>query len=92
MTLFTLARATYGCLVADSAVGSFSNEDITHYAARVLSLPLALARAAVPAMTIGTFMVARLLWDMNLRARAVDELSHNPVPVLVTHGWLAHNT
>ena len=84
--LYALARTTYGGLVADSALGSFSNEDITRYVARVLSLPLVLARAAVPAMTIGTFMAARLLWGMNLGARAVDELSHNPVPVLVIHG------
>ena len=84
--LYALARVTYGGLVADSAVGSFSNEEITNYVARVLSLPLALAKAVVPAMTLGTFMAARLLWGMHLGARAVDELSHNPVPVLVIHG------
>ena len=84
--LYALARATYGGLVADSAVGSFSNEDITRYVAQVLSLPFAWVKAAVPAMTIGTFTVARLLWGMNLAGRAVDELSQHPVPVLVIHG------
>ena len=84
--LFALGRATYGGLVADSPLGAFSNEDIARYVAQVLRLPSVLVKAAVPPMIIGTFIVARLLWGMNLGARAVDELSRNPMPVLVIHG------
>ena len=84
--LFALARGTYGGLVADSPAGSFSNEDIAHYVARVFGLPFGVVKAAVPPMTIGTFFVARRLWGMNPGARAVDEFSRNPIPVLVIHG------
>ncbi|MEX0787106.1 MAG: alpha/beta fold hydrolase [Dehalococcoidia bacterium] len=84
--MFALTRVRYGGLVADSALASFSNEDIARYAASGLGLPLALARAVTPVMTFGVFAAARLLWGIDLRARAIDALREHPVPILVIHG------
>jgi alpha-beta hydrolase superfamily lysophospholipase len=84
--MFALKNVTYGCLVMDSPLASFTLNDVSRYVSRGLGVPAPMALLTSAIMLPGVFTAARLLWGMNLHAEATEALLSHLVPTLVIHG------
>ena len=84
--MFALEKRTYAGLIADSPLGGFSVDDIVKYAARLLKVPIAVARPVTTLFMHGVFFAARLMWGMRLSRQPVGVLREHPIPTLVIHG------